>query len=339
MPNLNRRQTLGLMGAAATATLATPAIAMNKKIVVGALRLTSHSGSFVALNNGYFKDAGLDAELRFFQAAQPVAVAIASGDVDYGVTAITGGLINLAEKGAVKVIGGALREEAGIQGMQIMASKAAYEAGLTSPDKLDGKRYGVTQSGSSFHYVGSKVAAQFGGTPKFVPLQKVGAIIGALKSGQIDAWNIVPHISKGLIGSGAAPFIGNVVDYLPNYQITTVFTSAKNADNERAMTEDFLAAFSGGVSDYNATMVDKKNGDDAINAMVDIIHQYVYTDRPREKAAPPIIAGSMRLSPAAELNLGSVRDQMQWMQSEDLINSSVTLDTFVDTSYVRTMDL
>lgn len=338
MPKLNRRQTLGLMGAAATATLATPAIAMNKKIVVGALRLTSHSGSFVALHNGYFKDAGLDAELRFFQAAQPVAVAIASGDVDYGVTAITGGLINLAEKGAVKVVGGALREEAGIQGMQIMASKAAHEAGLTSPDKLDGKRYGVTQSGSSFHYVGSRVAAQFGGTPRFVPLQKVGAIIGALKSGQIDAWNIVPHIAKGLIGSGAAPLIGNVVDYLPNYQITTVFTSAKNADNERAMTEDFLAAFGGGVRDYNATMVDKENGDDAINEMVDIIHQHVYTDRPREKAAPSIIAGSMRLSPDSELNLGSVRDQMQWMQSEDLINSSVTLDTFVDTSYVKTMD-
>lgn len=337
MPKLNRRQTIGLMGAAATATLAAPAIAMNKKIVVGALRLTSHSGSFIALNRGYFKDAGLDVELRFFQAAQPVAVAIASGDLDYGATAITGGLINLAEKGAVKVVGGALREEDGIQGMQIMASKAAYDGGLTSTDKLDGKRYGVTQSGSSFHYVGSKVAGASGGTPTFVPLQKVGAIIGALKSGQIDAWNIVPHISKGLISSGAAPFIGNVVDYLPNYQISTVFTSANNADNERALTEDFLAAFSGGVADYNATMVDKQNGDGAIDEMVDIIHQYVYTDRPREKAAPSIIAGSMRLSPDAELNLTSVRDQMEWMQSEDLINSSVSLDTFVDTSYVKTV--
>ena len=82
MTHFNRRQTLGLLGAAAGASLAAPAIAMNKKIVVGALRFTSHAGSFVAVERNYFAEAGLDVELRFFEAAQPMAVAIASGDVD-----------------------------------------------------------------------------------------------------------------------------------------------------------------------------------------------------------------------------------------------------------------
>ena len=71
------------------------------KIKVGALRFTSHSASFVAFERGYFKKNDLDVEFIFFQAAQPMAVAIASGDVDFGVTAISGGLINLANKGAV----------------------------------------------------------------------------------------------------------------------------------------------------------------------------------------------------------------------------------------------
>ena len=101
----NRRQTLALMGAAAASGLAAPAIASGKKPVVGALSLTSHSGSFIALERGYFKEAGLDVELKFFQAAQPMAVAIASGDVDFGVTAISGGLISLAEKGAAMIRG------------------------------------------------------------------------------------------------------------------------------------------------------------------------------------------------------------------------------------------
>ncbi len=110
---LNRRQTLGLIGAATATGLAAPAIAQNRKIVVGALRFTSHAGSFIAVERGYFDDAGLDVELKFFQAAQPMAVAIASGDVDYAVTAISGGLISLADKGAIKVIGGALQRRAG----------------------------------------------------------------------------------------------------------------------------------------------------------------------------------------------------------------------------------
>ena len=338
MPRLNRRQTLGLIGAAAATGLAAPAIAANRKTVVGALRFTSHAGSFVAVERGHFSKAGLDVELKFFQAAQPMAVAIASGDVEFGVTAISGGLLSLAQKGAIKVIGGALSEEAGIDGQKILASNSAFDAGLTSPAGLDGKRFGMTQSGSSFHYMGSRIAAAEGVAVEFVPLQKVGAIIGALRSAQIDAWSIVPHIAKPLAGSDAAHIIGNVADYLPNYQVTTVFTSSEIADNERSVAEDFLAGFSMGVNDYNAAMVDREGGEQAMNDMVDLIHKYVYADRPREKAAPSIINGSMRINKDAAINVASVLDQLEWMQTEGLVDEAITLDTFLDTSYVTTFD-
>lgn len=338
MVTFNRRQTLGLIGGAAAAGLAAPAIAQNKKIVVGALRFTSHSGSFIAVERNYFAEAGLDVELRFFQAAQPMAVAIASGDVDYAVTAVSGGLISLAQKGAIKVIGGALSEEPGIDGQKILASDAAFKAGLTSPAGLAGKKFGISTAGSSFHYMGSKVAKAEGVEMSFTPLQKVGAIIGALKSGQIDAWSIVPHIAKPLAGSGAVHIIGNVSDYLPNYQVTTVFTSAKNAADERGQTSDFLAGFSKGVTDYNSAMIDRSGGDAGVDEMVDLIHKYVYTDRERAKAAPSIINGTMRINEGARLNVASIQDQLSWFQSEGLVDDDITLDTFVDTSYVETFE-
>jgi len=336
--NIQRRHALAGLGALALApALAAPAIAQNRKITVGALRFTSHSGSFVAYERGYFAEAGLDVEMKFFQAAQPMALAIASGDVDYAVTAISGGLISLADKGAIKVIGGALSEEPGIDGQKILASDAAFQAGLTSPDALDGKSFGMTTAGSSFHYMGSKVAEAEGASMSFKPLGKVGAIIGALKSGQIDAWSIVPHIAKPLAGSGAVHIIGSIADYLPNYQVTTVFTSAGNAADEREMTGGFLQAFSKGVTDYNSTMIDKAGGDDGVNEMVDLIHKYVYTDRPREKDAPSIINGTMRLNEGAALNVASVADQLGWFQSEGLVDAGITLETLLDTSYVETV--
>ena len=336
MKQINRRNALALLGGSVAASaLAAPAIAQNKKIKVGALRFTSHSASFIAVERGYFDDAGLDVELEFFQAAQPMAVAIASGDVDYAVTAVTGGLVSLADKGAIKVIGGAVKEEAGIDGQQILASDAAFQAGVTDPSKLGGKSYGVTQSGSSFHYVGAKVAAAEGIEMSYRPLQKVGAIIGALRSGQVDAWNIVPHIAKPLAGSGAVHIIGAVQDYLPDYQLTTVFTSASNAADKRGQTEDFLAAFSRGIDDYNSTMIDLSGGEAGVDEMVDLIHKYVYTDRPRDKAAPGIINGTMRLSPNAALNVASIQDQLSWFQSEDLVDAHITIDTLVDSSYAE----
>ena len=336
MNNFTRRQSLALLGGTAAAGLAAPAIAANRSVTVGALRFTSHSASFIALERGYFADAGLDVQLEFFQAAQPMAVAIASGDVDYAVTAISGGLISLADKGAIKVIGGALQEEEGIDGQQILVSDAALQAGRTEPAKLDGATFGVTQSGSSFHYMGARIADVEGISLSFKPLQKVGAIIGALRSGQIDAWSIVPHIAKPLAGSGAVHIIGAVRDYIPNYQITTAFTSARNAAEERGMTENFLAAFARGIDDYNGAMIDRSGGDAGEAEMVDLIHKYVYTDRPREKAAPSIINGTMRLSPGAALNVASVQDQLAWFQAEGMVDASITLDTLVDGSYVAT---
>lgn len=334
MIKFNRRRALTLLGgAAAASTLAAPAIAANKKIKVGALRFTSHSGSFIAYERGYFADAGLDVEFQFFQAAQPMAVAIASGDIDYAVTAISGGLISLADKGAIKVIGGALKEEAGIDGQKYLISSGSYDAGVKTLKDLDGKKYAVTQAGSSFHYMGAKMAEAEGISLRFTPLQKVGAIIGAMKSGQVDGWSIVPHIAKPLAKAGAWKIAGNVSDYIPDYQVTTVFTSAKNAANERGMTESFLQGFSRGVDDYAAAMIDKTASQDE---MIDLIHKYVYTDRERAKAAPSIINGTMRLSSGAALNLASVQDQLSWFQSEGLVGSDITLDTLVDSSYVET---
>ncbi len=332
---ITRRGALaGLAGT--TAMLAAPARAATK-VNVGALRFTSHAASFVAFERGYFAEAGLDVEFTFFQAAQPMAVAIASGDADFGVTAITGGLINLAEKGAAKVIGGALQEEQGIDGQSILASNAAFEAGLTAPSGLGAKSFGITQAGSSFHYMGSKIAAAEGiDDLSFKPLQKVGAIIGALKSGQIDAWTIVPHIAKALIGGGAVKEIGKVADYLPDYQVTTVFTSAANAADERAKTEAFLAAFSKGAADFNAALVDGTAGEDAADEMVALIHKYVYADKPLEEAAPSIRNGAMRVNEGAALTMGSVADQLAWFQAEGLIKPEITVETLVDASYVET---
>jgi NitT/TauT family transport system substrate-binding protein len=337
MTQINRRHALGLLGATAASTLAMPAIAKGTKLKVGALHFTSHSGSFIALERGYFAEAGLDVELKFFQAAQPMAVAIASGDIDYAVTAISGGLISLAQKGAIKVIGGALSEHKGIDGQKILASDKAFQAGAKTPGDLDGKVFGMTTAGSSFHYMGSKIAEAEGIELTFKPLQKVGAVIGALKSGQIDAWSIVPHIAKPLAKSGAVHIIGNISDYIPDYQVTTVFTSTKHAEEDKDLTKAYLAGYSKGVADYDDTMIDKKHGEDGVKEMVDLIHKYVYTDRPIEKATPGIINGTMMLNRDAALNMASVKDQLDWFKSEGLVHDDVSIDQLVDTSYVETM--
>ena len=139
------------------------------------------------------------------------------------------------------------------------------------------------------------------------------------------------------VGGKAVHHIGMVADYLPDYQVTTVFTSANNAANERAKTEAFLKAFAKGAADYNAALVDKTTDAAGAEEMVHLLHKYVYADQPYEKASVSIINGAMRLNTDAALNLGSVKDQIAWFKSEGLVKDSVTTDIQVDESYVQMM--
>jgi NitT/TauT family transport system substrate-binding protein len=325
------------LAALAAASLQTPAVAADA-LKLGALHFTSHAAGFIAFEKGYFKDEGLDVEFVWFQAAAPMAVAIASNDVDFGVTSITGGLINLADKGAVKVVGGVLQEVKGIDGSAILASNQAYEAGLTSPAQLKGRSLGITQTGSSFHYMAAQVADREGfpvADISMKPLQKVGAIIGALKSGQIDSMIIVPHIAKPLVDSGAAKVIGWINAY-DDYQVTTVFTSTKNTREKPDLVKRFLKAYARGAAEYNAVMLHPDKDPAAEEAMTMLIHKYVYTEQPYEKASTSIRNGTMKLNEGATLNLTNVRKQLAWFQSEGMVAKTITIDQLVDTSFVET---
>lgn len=338
MTAITRRTLCALALTTAVAGFALPSSAADK-INVGILSLTSHSPSIIAEAKGYFDAQDIDVEFVSFQAAQPMAVAIASGDVDFGMTAISGGLISLADKGVIKVIGGALQETPEIDGQKILASKAAFDAGMKTPADLKDHSFGITTTGSSFHYMAHKIADKEGFDRSEIhvkPLQKVPAIIASLKSGQIDAWSIVPNIAGALTKGPEVVEIGKISDYIDNYQVTTVFTSTKNATEKKDLVERFLAGLSEGISDYNAALVDKTMSEEDTAAIVEMIHKYVYSDQPLDKADPRIRAGAMRINEGAALSVASVEDQLEWFKSEGLVPDGVTMEKLVDTSFVET---
>lgn len=325
--------TAGLM------TMSLPiAAAAEDDVVLGALRFTSHGAGFVAFERGYFKDEGLNVTFEFFQAAQPIAVATASGDVDFGVTGVTGGLMNLAEKDAVRIVGGVLHEKKGVDGMILLASNQAYDAGLTSVDDLPGHSLAMTQVGSTFHYMTSRIADAKGwdiADIKLVPMQKVGSMIAALKSGQVDSMFMVPHIAKGLAGAGAVHQIGKLNDYV-EYQISTMITSVDNIENNPDMVKRFISAYAKGIADMNAGFLDPNADPAEKEALTQILHKYVYADRPYEKAAPSIQKGAMNLNEGVWLNKTDVEMQMKWFMDSGLVDSDLTVDQLVDSSFVET---
>jgi NitT/TauT family transport system substrate-binding protein len=305
------------------------------KAKIGVLRLSSSAPVFIAQDKGYFRDAGLEIELKFFDAAQPIAVATTSGDVDVGITAFTAGLYNLAGKGTLKVIGGMSREKAGYPLIGYFAANNAYAAGLKTPKDLAGKRVAVTQVGSSFHYSLGLLADKYGfklGDVKVVPLQSLSNAAAALKGETVDAALLPVSTARKLMDDGGAKFLGWVGDETP-WQLGAVFASPKTLTNKPLMTK-LLAALGRADREYHDVILAAvKDGNAPINdktkPLLDIIAKY--TNLPVEQ----VVGNCAYIDPDGRLDVKNVDNQIKWLQEQGFVDKGFGADAIIAKDFVK----
>src|SRR6202008_1529186 len=290
------------------------------KAKVGVLRLSSSAPVFIAQDKGYFRDAGLNVELKFFDAAQPIAVATTSGDVDFGITAFTAGLYNLAGKGTLKVIGGMSREKAGYPLIGYFASNNAYAAGLKSPRDLAGKRIAMTQVGSSFHYSLGLLPAKYGfklADVKIVPLQSLSNAAAALKGETVDAALLPVSTARKLMDDGGAKLLGWVGDETP-WQLGAVFASPKTLTNKALVTKLLTALERADREYHDVILASVKDGKAAINdqtrPLLEIIAKY--TNLPLEQ----VVGNCAYIDPDGKLDVKNVDHQIKWLQQQGFVD-------------------
>jgi NitT/TauT family transport system substrate-binding protein len=305
------------------------------KAKIGVLRLSSSAPVFIAQDKGYFKDAGLDLELKFFDAAQPIAVATASGDVDFGITAFTAGLYNLAGKGVLKVIGGMSREKAGFPLIGYFASNNAYAAGLKTPKDLAGKRIAVTQVGSSFHYSLGLLADKYGfklSDVKVLPLQSLSNAAAALKGETVDAALLPVSTARKLMDDNGAKLLGWVGDETP-WQLGAVFASPKTLANKALVTK-LLGALERADREYHdVILASVKDGnasiDEKTKPLLEIIAKY--TNLPVDQ----VVGNCAYIDPDGKLDVKNVANQISWLQGQGFVDKGFDADAIIARDYVK----
>jgi len=334
-PDVTRRTFVTAIAAAAPFARANAADAVR----LGLLRTLSPAPFYMAQERGYFRDDGIDLTFRFFEAAQPIAAAAVSNDIDIGVTALTGGFFNLAEKGILKVIGGGMHEQKGYEGAAVLVSNAAYDAGLTSPEKLGGHSFAVTQYGSSFDYMLGRIAEARGFDLKTVQLravQQVPNMLAAVSTGQVDATIAIASQAKPLAAAGKAHIIAWVGDIVP-YQITALFTTGRMIQQNEPVLHRFAKAYQRGVADYREAFLRRDDQGRAIldaktDAAIANITVYIFTGDPaaREK----ILNGVGYYDQGAALDVADVKEQLRAFKDRDLVKGDANPDALIDTRFL-----
>jgi NitT/TauT family transport system substrate-binding protein len=317
------------MTVALTATTARAA----ERVRIGLLKLSSGAPLFLAKDRGYFEQEGIDADLKFFDAAVPIAVAAVSGDIDIGFTGFTAAFYNLAGKGGLKVIAGTAREAPGFQNTAYVASRRAYDAGLKTPKDLPGHSVGITQVGSTFHYSLGLIADKLKfdiASVKVVPLQSLPNVAAAIKGGQLDAALTATTTISPVVASGDAVVLGFVGDETP-WMLGCVVASTAGIEKNRKLIEKVLAAYRRGAQEYTSVLL-KRDADgkfvrtDEGDAMLAIISKYT------EQKLDQLRLGLAVVDPA--LDSADIARQVAWFKSQKMVDPNVDAEAIIDRSFV-----
>jgi NitT/TauT family transport system substrate-binding protein len=302
-------------------------------VKIGLSKTFTGAAVFIAQERGYFAAEGVPAELVYFDSAEPVAVAVASKAIDFGVAPFTGGFYNLAAGGALRVIAGGAHEAPGFHYFAYMASKQAYAAGLTSLKDLPGHAVATTQIGSSGHYALALLIEKDGfdaNKIRVLPLQTLTNIRSAVAGGQVDAAVTNGASALRVIERGDAKLLGWVGDETP-WQVAAAFTATATANHRQETVERVLRAYRKAVRDYSDAFIahddTRRNGPTApqIEAII-----AKYSEQPVEE----VDIGVPYFDRDARLDVDDVLHQIAWYKTNGMVKGAVNGGELIDKRYV-----
>lgn len=299
------------------------------KVTLGMLRLTSSAPLFIAMDKGFFAEEGIEIEPQWFDAAHPIAVSTASSKVDVGATGITASLYNMAANGQkLGIVADKGREQKGYSSSALLVTTDNYNAGVKSLKDLKGKRIGITQKGSTFHYMLGRMLETQGmslNDVEIVPLSKLSAVMAALESKQIDGCILnEPNITK-VQKAGYGKLVVQVGDVIP-YQTSAIFYSPDFMKNKDAAVR-FMRAYNKACNYYYEAAVEKKDAK-KLEEVVNIVAKYV------KAPAEDIKAGLPYIDKDGKLLVSDIATQIKWYTANKMISGTLDAKDVANTSFL-----
>lgn len=302
-------------------------------VKLGTAKIAATGPIYIAQAKGYFAAEGLSVDVEYFDVAEGISVAVTSGDIDIGDSALSAAFFNLAGQGALKIIGGQARDVPGFRTFAVVASNKAYDGGLRAFNDLTGRSIASTQAGSGLQYSLSLIAAKYGvdfRSLHFLALQSLSNVLPALIGGHADAAVITGFLAVPAAAQGDVKLLGWTGDEA-SYQVGTIYVSTKMADTKAKTIRAFLRAYRRGAQDYH----------DAFVGTEETRH-----DSPTAPAIAAIIAKNTGQSidqvertvsyddPGARLDVQDVLRQVAWYKAQGMVRPDVDGDRAIDTRYV-----
>ena len=227
---------------------------------------TNHTGMYVALSKGWYKDEGLDVKiLPYVSGASPTTL-VTSGKADVGVSS-TESVVASAGGGEPVVSIAAIIQH------NTSGFMARKDAGITSPKDLDGKLYGGWGTPVEAAIL-KTIIMQDGGKGTYKDVTVDVAAMEALRNKQIDffwvfeGWEVIQAREQGL----DVVYFPSLTYGIADYYTPVLITSKKQIQEKPEDLKKFMRATAKG---YEYAMTNPKS---AAQLLIDIAPKGTFPD-------------------------------------------------------------
>jgi NitT/TauT family transport system substrate-binding protein len=307
--------------------------ALAETVKIGVVKSTTSAPIYVALEKGFFAAEGIDAQLVFFDAAQPISVAVVSGDLDFGVTGYTGGFYQLASQGALKIIAAHSGEVPGFHGLGYFASNRAYDSGLKSLKDIPGHTLAFTTVGSAFHYSLALAAEKYGFDLQNVRMQAMQTnpnAVSAVTGGSTDIAMVTNAFGVTMIERGAAKLMAWVGDETP-WQLGAAFVATKTADTRADLIARFLRAYRRGARLYHDAVTGPDERQLSGPATAEML---AITAKTLGQSVTEVGAAIAYADPDERVDVKDVLHQIAWFRGQGLVKGDFDPTEMIDRRYI-----
>ncbi len=307
--------------------LAVPALAQPVK--VGDLGILADAPFYIAIEKGYFKEAGVEVSLERFNSAAQATAPLSTNQVQVVGGGVSAALYNaFARDWPVRIAMARTRDWPGYSS-DTLVLRNDLKSTVTSPKQLKGKMIALNAPASVLHFMLARLMESEGLTiddvstinmawPNMAPGMETKAIDGGMV--------VEPFATQFAAKNISFPF-RRAADFMkPALEVSVILYSKGWTDKNPDQAKAFTLAYMKGVRDYFDAM---KSGPKRAE-VIDICVKYTSLN---DKA----MYGKMQWSymdPNGEISFDGLRDQQDWYAKHGYVATKANIEAMTDRRFL-----
>jgi NitT/TauT family transport system substrate-binding protein len=298
--------------------------AQKAHLKVASLPYLGFTAMFIAQDEGYFAEQGLEVEFVNFNSLTQAIPLLGQGSLDIGAGSINASIFNGIAQGInFKIVASREYFVPGSRDGALMARRDLYESGqLNTVSKIKTKQVATSCLACINEFELAKILEKSGLSLNDVKLVRMNNedMIPALQNKAVDAVIVGDPLNDQLHSMGLATEIESVNSVLPGFQYGFIVYGPKLLGNKTDLGKKFLDSYFKGVERYNQGKT-KQN--------IDIVKKYLRLD---DKAIDELTWNPV--SKNGEINLNDISVFQDWAASRNLLDKKIAVKDAVDTRFI-----